>query len=248
MPSKAASPLKAGAVSHAGGHGDHRAGDQTADDAGQRAFHAGADHHHARLGQPLAIAHQAVNAGDSDIVDGVHFVAHQFGGDLGFLGHRDIAGAGADHGDPALAVHGAVAPEADGAGKRKVFGAGELRGDQGGALAVGARDQHVLGIGQQALRDGGDLFRRLALGEDHFRHAVAQGAMVVHLGEAQVFKRHVPHAPHGCVDIYRAGAHLFEQRAQLVLVHDARISESPGQPAFVPVLRLGTRAKYGPEL
>ena len=49
--------------------------------------------------------------------------------------------------------------------------------------------------------------------------------MVVHLGESQVFKRHVPQASHGCVDIYRAGAHLLEQCAQLVLIHDARISE-----------------------
>ena len=67
---------------------------------------------------------------------------------------------------------------------------------------------------------------RLALGEDDFGHAVAQGAVVVHLGEPEVFKRHVPHAPHGYVDIYRAGAYLFEERTHLVLVHDARISES----------------------
>ena len=79
---------------------------------------------------------------------------------------------------------------------------------------------------QQALRDGGHLLRCLALGEDHFRHAMAKGAMVVHFGETQVFKRHVPQASHGRIDIYRAGAHLFEEGAQLVLIHDARISES----------------------
>ena len=80
--------------------------------------------------QPFAIAHQAVNAGDSDIVDGVHVIAHQFGGDLGFFRDRNIAGAGADHGDPALAVHGTVAPEADGAGERKIFGFRQLRRDR----------------------------------------------------------------------------------------------------------------------
>src|ERR1035437_1785361 len=145
--------MKAGPVSHTGRHRDHGAGDQAADHAGERAFHAGADHHHARLGQPFATAHQAVNAGDSDVVDGVHVIAHQFRGDLGFLRHRDIAGAGADHGDASLAMYGAVAPEADGSGKREVLGVGELGGDKGGALAVGARNQNILGIGQQALRD-----------------------------------------------------------------------------------------------
>jgi hypothetical protein len=39
----------------------------------------------------------------------------------------------------------------------------------------------------------------------------------------------VPHAAHGCVDIHCARTHLLEQRPQLILVHDARISE--GQAA-----------------
>ena len=67
-------------------------------------------------------------------------------------------------------------------------------------------------LASKLLGDGRHLLRRLALGEDHFRHAVAQGAMVIHLGESQVFERHVPHAPHGRIDIDRAGAHLLEQR------------------------------------
>src|ERR1035437_252563 len=41
--------MKAGPVSYAGRHRDHGAGDQAADHAGERAFHAGADHHHTRL-------------------------------------------------------------------------------------------------------------------------------------------------------------------------------------------------------
>ena len=81
---------------------------------------------------------------------------------------------------------------------------------------------------------------RLTLGEDDFGHAVAQGAMVVHLGEPEVFKWHVPHAPHGCIDIYRAGAHLFEQRTHLVLVHDARISESLRRPVSGGLRGLGS--------
>ena len=80
----------------------------------------------------------------------------------------------------------------------------------GSALAVGACNQDILRVGQYALRDGNYLLRCFALGEDHFGHAVAKGAMVVHLGESKIFKRHVPQTPHGRVDIYRAGAHLLE--------------------------------------
>ena len=61
--------------------------------------------------------------------------------------------------------------------------------------------------------------RRLALGEDHFRHAVAQRAMMVHLGESQVFERHVPHARESRLDIDRAFPHLLEQLPQLIFLH-----------------------------
>ena len=71
------------------------------------------------------------------------------------------------------------------------------------------------------------LLGRLAFGEDHFGHAVAQRAMVVDFGEAQDPRTACGAAFDGRVDIYCAGAHLFEQRAEMVLIHDARISEAP---------------------
>ena len=49
-------------------------------------------------------------------------------------------------------------------------------------------DQHVAAMLGQAAEDVRYLTRSLALAEDHFRHPLAEGAMVVHLGEAQVFK------------------------------------------------------------
>ena len=47
---------------------------------------------------------QPMDAGYADVVNRVHFIAHYFGGDLGFFGHRDVAGAGADYGDFAFTV------------------------------------------------------------------------------------------------------------------------------------------------
>jgi hypothetical protein len=54
---------------------------------------------------------------------------------------------------------------------------------------------------------------------------MAECAVVVDLGEAQIFEWHVTHAGNCRIDIHCAVAHLFEQRPQLILIHEARISE-----------------------
>ena len=64
--------------------------------------------------------------------------------------------------------------------------------------------------------------------------------MVVHLGEAQVFERHVAQAVQSVVHIHRAGAHLLEQLPKLLFVHRERITglrsgaESPAQAGGLP--------------
>ena len=65
----------------------------------------------------------------------------------------------------------------------------------------------------------------LALGEDDLRHAVTQRAVVIHLGEAQILEGHVAHAFHRGVDVHCTVAHLLEQRPELLLIHDIRVSE-----------------------
>ena len=74
--------------------------------------------------------------------------------------------------------------------------------------------------------NGGYLFRRFSFGQDDFGHAVAQGAMMIDFGETQVFEGHVAHAGKRRVDIHCAVAHLLEQRPELILIHEARITES----------------------
>ena len=49
---------------------------------------------------------QAVNAGHAHVGDQLHGVAHQARGNGGFLGHGQVAGAGADHADGSLARRG----------------------------------------------------------------------------------------------------------------------------------------------
>lgn len=61
------------------------------------------------------------------------------------------------------------------------------------------------------------------LSENHFRHAPAQAAMMVYLGEAQVFERHVPQAFDGIVGSDLTPAHLLEEFADGFRVHDSTV-------------------------
>ena len=130
-----------------------------------------------------------------------------------------IAGTGADHGDFAFAAQSAVAPDAHGAGGGEVLGLRMLALETLGGGRIGARDENVLGLVEQARDDGADLVGSLALAEDDFRNSVPQRAMMIDLGEAQVFERQVAQAFDGRVDVHRSGADLFEQAAQMILIH-----------------------------
>ena len=57
------------------------------------------------------------------------------------------------------------------------------------------------------------LRRRLALSKNHFRHAYAQCAMMIDLGESKVFKRQVPQALDSFVRRNLSRAHLLEKFA-----------------------------------
>ncbi len=66
---------------------------------------------------------------------------------------------------------------------------------------------------RQPGKDGRHLGRGLARPEDHFRHSVAQGAMVVHIGESQVFEGKMAQAVDGGVGRKLALADLLEEFA-----------------------------------
>ena len=126
MPSKAAMPPKLEAVADTGGHGDDGSRLRGHHRAGQRAFHAGADDDNAGAGQSLAIGQQAVNAGDADVVEMLHFVAHDFGSHDGLFSDRNVAGPGGDDGDDSLAIFCGIALQHDGAGDFAIFCGREL--------------------------------------------------------------------------------------------------------------------------
>src|SRR3712207_1246319 len=88
-----------GAVADAGGDGDDGDGDEPADDRRQRALHPGADDDDARPAQPLALGHQAVDAGDARVPDALDAVAHRLGRQRRLLADGDVARPGRDDED-----------------------------------------------------------------------------------------------------------------------------------------------------
>jgi len=72
---------------------------------------------------------------------------------------------------------------------------------------------------QYLFRDPRHLLGCFAFGEDHLRHAVPEGAVVIHLGVAEVFKRHVTQPFHSRFRRDFPALYPFEESSQLVLVH-----------------------------
>ena len=77
---------------------------------------------------------------------------------------------------------------------------------------------------QQRLHDFADLRGRFAFSENDFREALAQGAVVVHFGEVQIFKGQIFQAFGGFRGSERAGAHLVEQFQQVGFGHELFVS------------------------
>jgi len=77
---------------------------EAADDGGQSALHACADDENTRGLERRFLREQAVNAGYADVGDELDCVAHESGGDYGFFGDGQVAGAGADDHDSSLAL------------------------------------------------------------------------------------------------------------------------------------------------
>ncbi len=67
--------------------------------------------------------------------------------------------------------------------------------------------------------DRGDLLRRLAVAEDDFGQGVAQAAVVVDLGEAQVLVGQVAQRLDRGVDAETAGGDALEERSQLCVLY-----------------------------
>ncbi len=107
-------PAEAGAVADAGGHGNHRRGDETANDARKGAFHSRNANDDAGLRElAFAVLEQAMNPGDTDVVELIDTVAHHLRGQKRFFGDGNVARAGGDNQDQAFSGNFAAAFDGD---------------------------------------------------------------------------------------------------------------------------------------
>ena len=155
---------------------------------------------------------QAMDAGHAHVGNQFDGVAHEARGDGGLFGNGQIAGAGADHGDRAFARRCRRLREGDGARGLVKFGA--RLGGQHRLITFRARRGWPArcrrpGPCAQRSRPPAQGFCR---GEDHFGHAGAQGAMVIELGKAEIFKGQSAQAVERVVHGGAALAHFVEQR------------------------------------
>jgi hypothetical protein len=133
------------------------------DDARERAFHPGDDNENVAGGEAVAHRKEAMQAGDADIGDAFDFDAEDRKRDGGFLGHRQIAGAGAHDADARGAARMGCGFDRDAAGGLVPDGGGKFTHDGGKVLRAGAGDEHDRAAAEDGAGDGRDLFGRLAL-------------------------------------------------------------------------------------
>jgi hypothetical protein len=101
-----------------------------------------------------------------------------------------------------------------------VEGGAGLGGEDGIKIfASRAGSENVAAVVRHAGKDLGDVGDGFAGGEDDLGHAGAQGAVMVELGKAHVFKGEVAEALEGGGDVGAAFADLSEQGFDLGAVH-----------------------------
>jgi hypothetical protein len=93
-------------------------------------------------------------------------------------------------------------------------------------LFAGSRRQDLAAVLGQAGKDSRDLGRRLAFSENDLRHAGPQSPMMIDFGEAEIFKRQMPHARDRVVGREHALADLLEKLADGFSVQEAHAAGS----------------------
>src|ERR1700737_781571 len=141
---------------------------------------------------------EAVNACDPDVIQPLGAIAHHARGQQRFFRDRNVAGSRRDDENLSLAGYLLIALDRDYAGESmKLRHAlhGRIRAPNGFKNdSVRASDEDILPAAfmpQHGLNNFPYLLGRLALGKNDFGVSLAQRAMMIHLGEAQILKGEV---------------------------------------------------------
>ena len=169
---------------------------------------------------------EPVDAGDADVIEMLDAIAHDLRGEQGFFGDRNVAGAGGDDENLAFAGDFAIALDGDDAGEGMKF-CNALRGsggapDGGEGGGVGASDEYILAAvfgTEHGPGDVSNLLGRFALGEDDFGVALAQCAVMVDLGEAEILEGEMLEAVDGAIGREGAKADEVEEFVEFAFFH-----------------------------
>ncbi len=138
---------------------------------------------------------QAVNACDADVIQRLGAIAHHARGQQRFFRDGNIAGSGRDDEYLSFASYLAAAFDGDYAGesmklrralRRMIYAPNGFKN-----RSVCASDQNILPAGfvaQHGLNNFRDLTGRLPFPKNDFGISLAQGAVMIDFGEAQIFK------------------------------------------------------------
>jgi hypothetical protein len=163
-----------------------------------------------------------VQARYTHIEDTLYLAAHDLCGYYGLASHREIRRARANDKNTgrllALGLRTAVNDDTP----RHLFVAGLRHFLYHGIIRLlrGSRYKQAVRVLQQSFGYGHYMLRRLALTEYDLREALPQGAMVVNLGEVQVFKRQVYEARDDIILTDAVRLEIPQHGAQARLVYD----------------------------
>jgi hypothetical protein len=162
--------------------------------------------------------HQPVEPGDATVGQALDAIAHGLRHHRGLLDDGEVRGARRDHRDQPDPGHGDGIDHGD-AGQR-VKAVGDLAGGDGvERRGIGPGGQNILMVPRQMPRDGNDLLRRLARAEDGLGTPVAQRAMEIEAGEAEVGYGKVAELPEGVIRGQGAAGHVVEERLYFLPIH-----------------------------
>ncbi len=150
-----------------------------------------------------------MNACDTDVANSIHVIAHHFGGQARFFQNGNVAGTGTDDNNFSLSANRAIAPHAHYARGWKILCFGRKFCDSRTHLLCRSRQKKIGRLGEQRGGDAGHLIRIFALPKNYFRHAVANGAMMIDLCETEIFEREITQSGHGGVYGSAAISKLF---------------------------------------
>lgn len=208
--------MAGGAVAGGGGDGDEGVGEEAAEDAGECSFHACNGDDGGGVAQGAEVGEEAMNAGDTYVGDLHELMSEKLQGEGGFVGDGEVGGAGGDNGDVVTGgvVVGGGESEAEAAGGGAVGGEGSVPAvageDFAGFFVADAGGEGFAVGGEDAGEVVGDLLGGFVLSEDDFGGALAELAMEVEGGVAQLLEGELSQFVDRGFGVDGASSDLFE--------------------------------------